>query len=82
MSSFIPLATRTVECGARCVAVTAFLQDPRDLTASHLHQDCRDVEKIVEETFGGSESRSALVVYVGQRPECVVLIARNFVCPN
>ena len=50
-----------------------------DPTILRPQQDCRDVEKIVEETFGKDDGPAALVVYVGQKPECVYLIGTNFV---
>ncbi|KAF8346948.1 hypothetical protein F5887DRAFT_68493 [Amanita rubescens] len=31
--------------------------------------DCRDVEQVVQDTFSGSESSAALIVYVGNRNE-------------
>ncbi|KAI0319423.1 hypothetical protein OF83DRAFT_1054989 [Amylostereum chailletii] len=31
--------------------------------------DCRDVEHLVERTFDGSDAPSALIVYVGHKPE-------------
>ena len=32
-------------------------------------QDCRAVKEIVEETFDKEDAPSALVIYVGQKPE-------------
>lgn len=35
------------------------------------HQDCRDVEDIVARTFAPADGPSGLIVYVGQKAECV-----------
>lgn len=32
-------------------------------------QDCRDVEGLVEQAFGGADSPSALIVYVGNQAQ-------------
>lgn len=42
------------------------------LTTHLALQDCRDVEKLVEDKFTGrADSPSGLIVFVGQKPECV-----------
>jgi hypothetical protein len=35
------------------------------------HQDCRDVEDFVRYTFAPADGPSGLIIYVGQRSECV-----------
>src|SRR6266702_6774247 len=35
------------------------------------HQDCRNVEEIIERTFAPADGPTGLIVYVGQRTECV-----------
>lgn len=34
-------------------------------------KDCRDVEQVIQQAYGSDDSPSALIVYVGQRTECV-----------
>ena len=34
-------------------------------------KDCRDVEQLIQTTYEAADSPSALIVYVGQRTECV-----------
>lgn len=35
----------------------------------HWFQDCRAVKDLIEETFDKEEAPSALIIYVGQKPE-------------
>jgi hypothetical protein len=41
------------------------------LASLRRHQDCRDVEDIVARTFAPADGPSGLIVYVGQKAECV-----------
>jgi hypothetical protein len=41
------------------------------LASLRRHQDCRDVEDIVARTFALADGPSGLIVYVGQKAECV-----------
>jgi hypothetical protein len=36
------------------------------------HQDCRDVEDIIARTFAPPDGPSGLIIYVGQKAECVL----------
>jgi hypothetical protein len=55
-------------CPVEWISRIAFL---KTLTAST--QDCAAVQDVVKDTFGSLESPSALLVYVGQRNECVTI---------
>jgi hypothetical protein len=42
------------------------------IIAARRHQDCRDVEDIIKRTFASADDGpSGLIVYVGQKSECV-----------
>lgn len=68
-------------CGVRYVFVLIELEAAPTSPSSALittQQDCRDVEELVQKTFGPKDAPSALIVYIGQRAAYVLAALIHF----